>query len=72
MTSFTLEDEELSEKDYEQALDIFDLAQCANIGEYLVLYLKVDTELLTDVFTVWRDTLLALYKLDISHYISLP
>ncbi|XP_069161320.1 uncharacterized protein [Procambarus clarkii] len=68
----TLKDEELSETDYKQALEIFDLAKCRNIGEYLLLYLKVDTGLLADVFTVWRDTMLALYKLDISHYISLP
>ncbi|XP_045600643.2 uncharacterized protein [Procambarus clarkii] len=68
----TLKDEELSEKEYKQALEIFDLAQCHNIGEYLILYLKVNTGLLADVFTVWRDTLLTLYKLDISHYISLP
>lgn len=66
----TLKDDELSVKDYKQTLDFFYLAQCCNIGDYLVLYLKVDTMLLADVFTLWRDTMLTVYKLYISLYIS--
>nr|XP_045586236.1 uncharacterized protein LOC123748078 [Procambarus clarkii] len=48
----TLTQEELPEKEYKQALEVFKLAKCRNIGEYLVLYLKVDTGILADIFTV--------------------
>nr|XP_045586319.1 uncharacterized protein LOC123748172 [Procambarus clarkii] len=67
----TLTQEELPEKEYKQALEVFKLAKCRNIGEYLVLYLKVDTGILADIFTVWRRTMLDLYRLDIAYYLSL-
>nr|XP_045612339.1 uncharacterized protein LOC123766905 [Procambarus clarkii] len=67
----SLKHEAISETDYTQAKEVFRLAECKTIGDYLKVYLKVDTGLLCDVFTVWRKTMLELYKLDITHYVSL-
>ncbi|XP_069164423.1 uncharacterized protein [Procambarus clarkii] len=67
----SLKHEAISETDYTQAKEVFRLAECKTIGDYLKVYLKVDTGLLCDVFTIWRKTMLELYKLDITHYVSL-
>ncbi|XP_069161193.1 uncharacterized protein [Procambarus clarkii] len=67
----SLKHEAISENDYKQAKDVFRLVECKTIGDYLKVYLKVDTGLLCDVFTVWRKTMLELYKLYITHYVSL-
>ncbi|XP_069167094.1 uncharacterized protein [Procambarus clarkii] len=58
----SLKHEAISESDYTQAKEVFRLAECKTIGDYLKVYLKVDTGLLCDVFTVWRKTMLELYK----------
>ncbi|XP_069187737.1 uncharacterized protein [Procambarus clarkii] len=58
----SLKHEAISENDYTQAKEFFRLAECKTIGDYLKVYLKVDTGLLCDVFTVWRKTMLELYK----------
>ncbi|XP_069165497.1 uncharacterized protein [Procambarus clarkii] len=58
----SLKHEAISETDYTQAKEVFRLAECKTIGDYLKVYLKVDTGLLCDVFTVWRKTMLELYK----------
>ncbi|XP_069176845.1 uncharacterized protein [Procambarus clarkii] len=56
----SLKHEAISETDYTQAKEVFRLAECKIIGDYLKVYLKVDTGLLCDVFTVWRKTMLEL------------
>ncbi|XP_069160334.1 uncharacterized protein [Procambarus clarkii] len=60
----SLKHEAISETDYTQAKEVFRLAECKTIGDYLKVYLKVDTGLLCDVFTVWRKTMLELYNTD--------
>lgn len=61
----------MSQTDYNQAKKVFRLAKCKTIEDYLKVYLKVNTGLLCDVFTVWRKTLPEPFKLDITHYVLL-
>nr|XP_045596441.1 uncharacterized protein LOC123757102 [Procambarus clarkii] len=67
----SLKHEAISENAYIQAKEVFRLAGCQTIGDYLKVYLKVGTGLLCDVFTLWRKTMCELYKLGITHYVSL-
>ncbi|XP_069175223.1 uncharacterized protein [Procambarus clarkii] len=67
-----LHDSPLSEEDYNNALKVFNLGNCTNIKDYLMLYLKVDVGMLVDIFTLWRTSLKEIYELDIVFYVSLP
>ena len=49
-----------------------DAFKIRNLGEYHDLYLKTDVLLLADVFENFRKTCLNHYRLDSSHYMTLP
>ncbi|XP_069177817.1 uncharacterized protein [Procambarus clarkii] len=66
-----LNDSQLSSEDYDHAQRVYELGDCKCLGDYLQLYLKVNTGLLCDVFTSWRKTLIDLYQLDVAYYESL-
>nr|XP_045584359.1 uncharacterized protein LOC123746694 [Procambarus clarkii] len=66
-----LNDSQLSSEDYDHAQRVYELGGCKCLGDYLQLYLKVNTGLLCDVFTSWRKTLIDLYQLDVAYYESL-
>ena len=67
-----LNDEHISDKDYEHAQNVWDTFNLKNMGEYHDLYLKSDILLLADVFENFRKTCIEYYKLDPCHYFTSP
>ena len=67
-----LNDEHISDKDYEHAQNVWNTFDLKNMGEYHDLYLKSDILLLADVFENFRKTCLEYYKLDPCHYFTSP
>ena len=67
-----LNDEHITDKDYEHAQNVWSTFSLKNMGEYHNLYLKSDILLLADVFENFRKTCLEYYKLDPCHYFTSP
>ena len=67
-----LYDEEISEKDYEFAKEVWKEFSVSNTGEYHDLYLKSDVVLLADLFEQFRKTCLEHYELDPARYLISP
>ena len=67
-----LNDENISDEDYQHAKNVWLTFNLKSIGEYQDLYLKSDILLLLDVFENFRKTCLQYYKLDPCHYFSSP
>ena len=67
----SLKNEDISEKDYAKAENIWDTFNIKNLGEYHDLYLKTHV-LLCDVFEKFINTCLNYYRLDPCHYFSSP
>ena len=67
-----LNDENISDDDYQHAIDVWNTFDIQNMGEYHDLYLKSDILLLADVFENFREACLEYYILDPTHYITSP
>ena len=67
-----LTDEDISDDDYQHAVDVWNTFGIRNMGEYHDLYLKSDILLLADVFENFREACLEYYRLDPAHYITSP
>ena len=67
-----LNDEDISQEDYEHAQNVWKKFNLKNMGDYHNLYLKSDILLLADVFENFRRTCLKYYKLDPCHYFTSP
>ena len=67
-----LNDEHISNEDYQHAQNVWEVFKLRNMGEYHDLYLKSDILLLADVFENFRRTCLEYYKLDPCHYFTSP
>ena len=67
-----LNEEDISDADYQHALNVWNTFQCQNIRDYNDLYLKSDVLLLADVFESFRKTCLRHYNLDPAHYFTSP
>ena len=67
-----LNDEILSDDDYQHAINVWKTFNCKTIRDYHDLYLKTDVLLLADVFEKFRNTCLEYYKLDPAYYYTIP
>ena len=67
-----LYNEEISDEDYQHALNVGNTFGCQTLQDYHDLYLKSDVLLLADVFENFRKTCLKYYKLDPCHYYTAP
>ena len=67
-----LNDQHISDEDYQHAKKVWNAFKCKNMGQYHDLYLGSDVLLLADVFESFRRTCLQYYKLDPCHYFTSP
>ena len=67
-----LNDEHISDEDYQHVKNVWKMFSMKNMGEYHDLYLQSDILLLADVFENFRKTCLEYYKLDPCHYFTSP
>ena len=67
-----LNDEHISDEDYEHAQNVWKTLGCKTMGDYHDYYLASDVVLLSDVFENFRKTCLEYYKLDPCHYFTSP
>ena len=67
-----LTDEDISDNDYQHAINVWNTFNIKNMGEYHDLYLKSDILLLADVFENLRYACLDNFKLDPCHYSTTP
>ena len=67
-----MNNEHISDKDYQHAKTVWETFKLKTMGEYHDLYLKSDILLLADVFENFRKTCLEYYKLDPCHYFTSP
>ena len=67
-----LNDQHISDEDYQHAKKVWNAFKCKNMGKYHDLYLGSDVLLLADVFESFRKTCLQYYKLDPCHYFTSP
>ena len=67
-----LNDEILSDEQYNHAKEVWSTFNCKTIRDYHDLYLKTDVLLLADVFEKFRNTCLEYYKLDPAYYYTIP
>ena len=67
-----MNNEHISNKDYQHAKTVWETFMLKTMGEYHDLYLKSDILLLADVFENFRKTCLEYYKLDPCHCFTSP
>ena len=67
-----LNKEDIDDDDYKHALNVWNKLNVKNMGEYHDIYLATDVLLLADCFEAFRETAIENYKLDPTHYVSLP
>ena len=67
-----LNDEDISDEDYQHAINVWNTFNCQTLQDYHDLYLRSDVLLLADVFEDFRKTCLKHYKLDPCHYYTAP
>ena len=67
-----LNDEDITDDDYQHAINVWNTFKCKTIRDYHNLYLKSDVLLLSDLFENFRKTCLKNYNLDPAHYYTSP
>ena len=67
-----LNDEHISDEDYEHAQKVWEAFDCKTLKDYHDLYLESDVFLLADVFETFRDLCMTNYELDPAWYYTAP
>ena len=67
-----MNEEHVSDKDYERALKVWKHFGIRTLGQYHDLHLRTDVLLLTDVLETFRDLRMEYYGLGPAHYYTLP
>jgi hypothetical protein len=67
-----LDDTGISQKDYTHAQNVFDAFGCKNMLDYCELYNALDTLLLAEVFSAYRDNFMKTLRLDPAYYFGTP
>ena len=67
-----LNDEGISDEDYQHARKVWETFEMKNLEDYHNLYNQVDVLLLGDVFENFRDICIKNHKLDPTHYYTAP
>ena len=67
-----LNDQEITNEDYDHSKLIWKEDKIKNLGEYHDLYLKIDVLLLAEIFENFRNVCLKIYELDPAHYYTSP
>ncbi|RWS01054.1 uncharacterized protein B4U80_06845 [Leptotrombidium deliense] len=67
-----LQNEDISEENYNYAKKVWNEFKCKTLGDYSDLYLKFDVLLLTDIFENFRDICINTYDLDPCWYFTTP
>ena len=68
----TLNLEDISDDDYSHAINVWNTFNINNLGEYHDLYVKLDTDLLGDIFENFRDKHIEIEKLDPVYFLTTP
>lgn len=67
-----LSEEDISDEDYERACTVWKTFNLSTMKDYHDLYLKLDILLLADCFENFRSLSMEIYKIDPTHYYTLP
>ena len=67
-----LNNEHITDEDYEHAQKVCGTFKIKNVGDYHDLYVQSDTALLADVFENFRDKCIEIDELDPAHFLSAP
>ena len=60
----------ISQKEYDKAIDIYNKLKCKNVKDYLEIYMKLDICLQADIFNVFRNNIWDKFEIDCSKYIT--
>ena len=60
----------MSQKEYDKTIDIYEKLKCKNVKDYLEIYKKLDICLQSDIFNVFRNTIWDKFEVDCSKYIT--
>ena len=60
----------ISKKEYDKTIEIFNGLKCENVKDFLEIYMKLDICLQVDIFNVFRNTIWDKFQIDCSKYIT--
>ena len=64
--------EDITDKDYTNAQEVFEELKLKNLGNYYDLHVQSDALLLADVSRNFGNKCIEIYELDPAHYLSAP
>ena len=60
----------ISQKEYDNTIEIFNKLKCKNVKNYLEIYMKLDICLQADIFNVFRNTIWDKFEIDSSKHLT--
>ena len=60
----------ITQKEYDKTLEIYDKLKCKNIKDFLEIYMKLDVCLQSDVFNIFRNIIWDKFNIDCSKYVT--